>query len=108
MALPFDEPKSNASPADDRMLAMLDMQQELLARSMGEGHRIVRGVAGSGKTLILAFRAEQIARAASRPVLLLSYRIILVAGAADGQSSGEDAEGASNGQNRARARANER
>ncbi len=57
MALPFDEPTANASPADDRMLAVLDMQQELLARSMGEGHRIVRGVAGSGKTLILAFRA---------------------------------------------------
>ncbi|MDO8349905.1 MAG: hypothetical protein Q7S94_01995 [Gallionella sp.] len=54
-----------------RILDVMDMQQELLARSMGEGHRIVRGVAGSGKTLILAFRAEQIARAASRPVLLL-------------------------------------
>ena len=72
IALPFDEP-AKSSPADDRMLAVMDMQQELLARSMGEGHRIVRGVAGSGKTLILAFRAEQIARAASRPVLLLSY-----------------------------------
>jgi hypothetical protein len=72
-ALPFDDPSANASPAGDRMLAVMDMQQELLARSMGEGHRIVRGVAGSGKTLILAFRAEQIARAASRPVLLLSY-----------------------------------
>ena len=72
IALPFDEP-AQSSPADDRMLAVMDMQQELLARSMGEGHRIVRGVAGSGKTLILAFRAEQIARAASRPVLLLSY-----------------------------------
>jgi superfamily I DNA/RNA helicase len=73
MALPFDEPPEKSSPADDRLLAVLDMQQELLARSMGEGHRIVRGVAGSGKTLILAFRAEQIARAASRPVLLLSF-----------------------------------
>lgn len=73
IALPFDAPTTNASPADDRLLAVMDMQQELLARSMGEGHRIVRGVAGSGKTLILAFRAEQIARAASRPVLLLSY-----------------------------------
>lgn len=73
IALPFDEPQSDASPADDRLLEVMDMQQELLARSMGEGHRIVRGVAGSGKTLILAFRAEQIARAASRPVLLLSY-----------------------------------
>lgn len=73
IALPFDEPSANASPADDRLLAVMDMQQELLARSMGEGHRIVRGVAGSGKTLILAFRAEQIARSANRPVLLLSF-----------------------------------
>ena len=73
IALPLDDAPAEASPADDRMLAVMDMQQELLARSMGEGHRIVRGVAGSGKTLILAFRAEQIARAASRPVLLLSY-----------------------------------
>lgn len=72
-ALSFDDPAEKSSPADDRLLAVMDMQQELLARSMGEGHRIVRGVAGSGKTLILAFRAEQIARAASRPVLLLSY-----------------------------------
>lgn len=73
MALSFDEPAAISSPANDRQLEVMDMQQELLARSMGEGHRIVRGVAGSGKTLILAFRAEQIARAASRPVLLLSY-----------------------------------
>jgi hypothetical protein len=73
IALPFDELSAKSSPAADRLLEVMDMQQELLARSMGEGHRIVRGVAGSGKTLILAFRAEQIARAASRPVLLLSY-----------------------------------
>ena len=77
IVLPFDDPNATFSPADDRILEVMDMQQELLARSMGEGHRIVRGVAGSGKTLILAFRAVQIARAlsgpASRPVLLLSY-----------------------------------
>jgi hypothetical protein len=73
IALPLDDAPAAVTPADDRMLTVMDMQQELLARSMGEGHRIVRGVAGSGKTLILAFRAEQIARAASRPVLLLSY-----------------------------------
>jgi hypothetical protein len=73
IALPFDESPAKSSPAGDRLLEVMDMQQELLARSMGEGHRIVRGVAGSGKTLILAFRAEQIARAASRPVLLLSF-----------------------------------
>jgi len=73
IALPFDETPAETTLADDRMLEVMDLQQELLARSMGAGHRIVRGVAGSGKTLILAFRAEQIARAATRPVLLLSY-----------------------------------
>ncbi len=71
IALAFDEPPH--SPADDRTLAVMDQQQELVARSMGEGHRIVRGVAGSGKTLILAFRAEYMARTASRPVLVLCY-----------------------------------
>lgn len=71
IALPFDEPPSSA--AEDRVLAVMDLQQELLARSLGEGHRIIRGVAGSGKTLILAFRAEHIARATTRPVLVLCY-----------------------------------
>jgi hypothetical protein len=32
-----------------------------------------RGVAGSGKTLILAFRAEYLARASLKPVLILCY-----------------------------------
>jgi superfamily I DNA/RNA helicase len=34
---------------------------------------VIRGVAGSGKTLILAFRAEFLARAATKPVLILCY-----------------------------------
>jgi superfamily I DNA/RNA helicase len=58
---------------DDRVLAVMDLQQEQLARSLGEGHRIIRGVAGSGKTLILAFRAEHLARGAAKPVLVLCY-----------------------------------
>ena len=77
----FTLPFGDASAADltsadhvaDRMMSVMDLQQELLARSMGAGHRIVRGVAGSGKTLVLAFRAEHIARAATRPVLILCY-----------------------------------
>jgi len=73
IALPFDESPQNASPVQDRLLDVMDLMQEQVARNMGDGHRIVRGVAGSGKTLILAFRAEQIARAATRPVLILSY-----------------------------------
>jgi hypothetical protein len=71
LALPLEP-----SPTEDdanRMLDVMDIHQEQLARSLGEGHRIVRGVAGSGKTLILAFRAEYLARAASRPVLVLCY-----------------------------------
>lgn len=71
IALPLEEPEP--AHAADRLLAVMDLHQEQLARSLGEGHRIVRGVAGSGKTLILAFRAEYLARGAARPVLLLCY-----------------------------------
>lgn len=42
---------------------MLDRGQESLAKGLGEGHRVVRGVAGSGKTLILTYRARLLARA---------------------------------------------
>jgi hypothetical protein len=71
IALPLDEPVENN--VAERVLAVMDLHQEQLARSLGEGHRIVRGVAGSGKTLILAFRAEHLARTAARPVLVLCY-----------------------------------
>lgn len=70
-ALPFGPDEEEAK--DDHLLAVMDLQQEQLARSLGEGHRIIRGVAGSGKTLILAFRAEYLAKAAARPVLVLCY-----------------------------------
>lgn len=71
IALPLDEPV--APDPSERTLAVMDMHQEQIARSLGEGHRIIRGVAGSGKTLILAFRAEYLARAATKPVLILCY-----------------------------------
>ena len=71
IALPLDEPK--AADPSDRTLEVMDMHQEQIARSLGEGHRIIRGVAGSGKTLILAFRAEHLARSATKPVLILCY-----------------------------------
>lgn len=71
IALPLEAPQDDETA--DRLLAVMDLQQEQLARSLGDGHRIVRGVAGSGKTLILAFRAEYLARSATRPVLVLCY-----------------------------------
>ena len=34
---------------------VMDFQQEAIAKGLGEGHRVLRGVAGSGKTMILVF-----------------------------------------------------
>jgi hypothetical protein len=46
----------------DDVVKVLDRQQEAFAKSLGNGHRIVRGVAGSGKTLVLVHRARLMAR----------------------------------------------
>ena len=55
------------------LIRVLDLQQEQLARSLGEGHRVIHGVAGSGKTLILGYRAEHLAKICARPILILCY-----------------------------------
>ena len=52
---------------------VMDLQQEQLARSLGEGHRVIHGVAGSGKTLILGYRAEHLAQVCAKPILILCY-----------------------------------
>ena len=69
----FDDADANAQFPD--LMRVMDLQQEQLARSLGDGHRVIHGVAGSGKTMILGYRAELLARAASkqRPVLVLCY-----------------------------------
>jgi hypothetical protein len=46
------------------IMRVMDLQQEQLARSLGDGHRVIHGVAGSGKTMILGYRAEYLAKAA--------------------------------------------
>ncbi len=55
------------------IMRVMDLQQEQLARSLGDGHRVIHGVAGSGKTLILGYRAEQLAKVCAKPVLVLCY-----------------------------------
>ncbi len=55
------------------IVRVMDVQQEQLARSLGEGHRVIHGVAGSGKTLILGYRAEHLAKICARPILILCY-----------------------------------
>ncbi|KAF0166627.1 MAG: hypothetical protein FD157_575 [Rhodocyclaceae bacterium] len=60
-------------PAIPDLMRVMDLQQEQLARSLGEGHRVIHGVAGSGKTLILGYRAEQLAKVCAKPILVLCY-----------------------------------
>jgi hypothetical protein len=70
-------PKTEAVPD---IVRVMDLQQEQLARSMGEGHRVIHGVAGSGKTMILGYRAQYLAQAiASKPILILCFNRALAA-----------------------------
>lgn len=64
-----------ASDSVPDIMRVMDLQQEQLARSLGEGHRVIHGVAGSGKTMILSYRAEYLAKASanSKPILVLCY-----------------------------------
>src|SRR5690606_28784756 len=59
-------------PGDD--VKVLDRRQEAFAKSLGSGHRVIRGVAGSGKTLVLVHRARLLARLLpSRKILVTCY-----------------------------------
>lgn len=50
------------SGAGTDTIKVMDRRQEALAKSLGSGHRVIRGVAGSGKTLVLVYRARLLAR----------------------------------------------
>ena len=74
----FDDDDADAQLPD--IMRVMDLQQEQLARSLGDGHRVIHGVAGSGKTMILGYRAEYLAKigqststASSKPILILCF-----------------------------------
>ena len=74
-----DEAQADEEELPDIMRVM-DLQQEQLACSLGDGHRVIHGVAGSGKTMILGYRAEHLAQTqmqtqgpGSKPILVLCY-----------------------------------
>lgn len=74
----FDGADQNFDESADlpSIMRVMDLQQEQLARSLGEGHRVIHGVAGSGKTMLLGYRAEHLAKAqtaTSKPILILCY-----------------------------------
>jgi len=70
----FDD--SDADAEIPSIMHVMDIQQEQLARSLGDGHRVIHGVAGSGKTMILGYRAEYLAQASApsaKPILILCF-----------------------------------
>lgn len=71
----FDAPTDTQPEIDEipNLIKVMDLQQEQLARSLGDGHRIIHGVAGSGKTMILGYRCVELARRYAKPVLVLCY-----------------------------------
>ena len=73
-ALDFSD-TAGQGPALPDLLQVMDLQQEQIARTLGEGHRVIHGAAGSGKTMILIFRAQHLAVAArpDQPVLVLCF-----------------------------------
>lgn len=61
------------------IIRVMDFAQETLARSMGGGHRVIHGVAGSGKTLILGLRCQYLVEQVEKPVLVLCFNKLLAA-----------------------------
>ncbi len=62
------------------VVKIMDLEQEKVARNLGEGHRIIHGVAGSGKTLLLAYRCQHLhQQELTKPILVLCYNKTLAA-----------------------------
>lgn len=69
------EPKAVNDQQD--VLQVLDAEQEDYALAIGEGHRIIYGVAGSGKTVLLIARAKRLAETGSERVLVTCFNKML-------------------------------
>ncbi len=75
----FPQQKAPGRVSVPDVVKVMDIHQEQLARGLGDGHRVIHGVAGSGKTLILEFRAEVLAELLNKPILVLCFNITLAA-----------------------------
>ncbi len=70
--------RSPRSLTPDRELKVLDVQQERNARTLGDGHRIIYGIAGSGKTVLLIARAKLVSEEnPDAKILVLCYNVTL-------------------------------
>jgi hypothetical protein len=71
LLLPDQQGESSAQE-----LKTMDLQQERLARKIGAGHRLLFGVAGSGKTVVLIARAKLLSEALPNgKILVLSFNV---------------------------------
>ena len=62
----------------DEIVRVMDREQERLARTLGDGHRLLQGVAGSGKTIVLVCRVRYLrARHPDWRVLVLCFNRVL-------------------------------
>jgi hypothetical protein len=69
---------TEAEPALNVDIAVLDLRQERHARSLGSGHRLIHGVAGSGKTVLLIARARYLAsQYPDQRILFLCFNVTL-------------------------------
>ncbi|HEY9302280.1 MAG TPA: 3'-5' exonuclease [Phormidium sp.] len=73
-ASPHSIPDSVKLTRGSYVIQTLDHRQECIAKAIGEGHRIIYGIAGSGKTLILLCRAKLLANQNyNQRILILCY-----------------------------------
>lgn len=62
----------------ETILTVMDLEQERLAKNLGDGHRLLRGVAGSGKTWTLICRARILAQLhPTWNILVMCYNVSL-------------------------------
>ena len=62
----------------EEIVRVMDREQERLARTLGDGHRLLRGVAGSGKTIVLICRARYLrAQHPDWRILVVCYNRVL-------------------------------
>lgn len=74
------DPQQSVAKVLPDIVKIMDLEQEKLARNLGDGHRIIHGVAGSGKTLILAYRAMYLDKLGlAKPILVLCFNKTLAA-----------------------------
>ena len=72
--------ESQGSPFEiPDIVRVMDLKQDTLARGLGAGHRVIHGVAGSGKTMILGYRCLHLAKLLHKPILVLCYNVVLAA-----------------------------